>query len=142
MQDQSVVVTSVPGEPQWDAATAWVRENHRFAVIGHITPDADDVGSMCAMIAGLHQLGKEAVGLIGQSLPLDDSLLTIPGAENILVTDELPPCDAIIVVDCGSSARMGALEEAVMRRESDVILIDHHASKAPKIGRASCRERV
>ena len=29
MQDQSVVVTSVPGEPQWDAATAWVRENQR-----------------------------------------------------------------------------------------------------------------
>jgi hypothetical protein len=116
MQDQSAVAASVTGEPQWDDATAWVHENHRFAVIGHITPDADDVGSMCAMIAGLHQLGKEAVGLIGQSLPLDDSLLTIPGAEDILVTDELPPCDAIIVVDCGSSARMGALEEAVMRR--------------------------
>jgi len=128
MQDQSAVAASVTGEPQWDDATAWVHENHRFAVIGHITPDADDVGSMCAMIAGLHQLGKEAVGLIGQSLPLDDSLLTIPGAEDILVTDELPPCDAIIVVDCGSSARMGALEEAVMRRESNVILIDHHAS--------------
>ena len=53
MQDQSAVAASVTGEPQWDDATAWVHENHRFAVIGHITPDADDVGSICGMIAGL-----------------------------------------------------------------------------------------
>lgn len=115
-------------EPQWSAATARVQQHQRFVVVGHITPDADDIGSVCAVVAGLRQLGKEAVGAIGQTLMMDDALLTIPGADEVQLTEQLPPCDTIIVVDCGSPSRMGVLEQAVMQRETDVILIDHHAS--------------
>ncbi|MDF5819911.1 bifunctional oligoribonuclease/PAP phosphatase NrnA [Corynebacterium felinum] len=120
----------VSGEPDWEEATRRTLASRRFCVVGHRHPDADAIGSVCALLHILDQLGKDAVGIIGQSEPIDPALLTIPGADRIQLADSLPECDVIFVVDCGSSSRMGLVEDAVMAREQDVILIDHHASNS------------
>ncbi|AKK06176.1 exopolyphosphatase-like enzyme [Corynebacterium mustelae] len=113
----------------WAEATAKVRGNSSFCVVGHHTPDADAIGSVTALVKALTSLGKTAVGVIGQTEPIDTTLMTIPGADQIqLVAGDLPECEVIIVVDCGSASRLGTVIDAVVARITDVILIDHHAS--------------
>ncbi len=118
----------ISGQPEYQRATERVKAAQSFVVIGHINPDADAIGSVSAVVAGLKQLGKTACGIIGQPQPFDRSLCEIPGAKDIHVGGVLPPAEVLIVVDCGSSNRLGLLEEEVLMRETDVILIDHHSS--------------
>lgn len=95
-------------------------------VIGHINPDADAIGSVCAVLNVLNQLGKVGHGLIGQDHPIDQGLRSIPGADAISLANELPEADLHIVVDCGASSRTGYLEEALLADPSAVIVVDHH----------------
>lgn len=99
----------------------------RVAVVGHLRPDADAVGSVTAMVNALRSLGKKADGFIGQAQPLPANLLSIPGAGEITVSADLPAVDLVIAVDCGSLDRAGGLAEAVAAAP-ECIVIDHHAS--------------
>lgn len=98
------------------------------AVIGHVRPDADAIGSVCATVGALRQLGKQAVGLIGQADPFAANLLTIPGAREVELVDHLPEVDLIVTVDCGSIDRAGTLAGAIAARAEDTVVIDHHSS--------------
>ena len=49
---------------QWAAAAELISGARRIAVVGHIRPDADAIGSVCAVVLALEQLGKHAVDLI------------------------------------------------------------------------------
>ncbi|RNE49376.1 DHH family phosphoesterase [Corynebacterium alimapuense] len=99
-----------------------------IAVVGHVRPDADAIGSVCAMVAGLKQRGKHAVGMIGQNAEFAANLLTIPGAEDIQLTTELGQVDLVITVDCGSLDRTGALATQIQEGSNAVLVIDHHSS--------------
>ena len=110
-----------------EAARA-VAAARRVAVVGHVRPDADAIGSVCATVGALRQLGKEAVGLIGQADDFAANLLTIPGAGEVQLTDRLPDVDLIITVDCGSLDRAGTLANAISTRAEDTVVIDHHSS--------------
>ncbi|HHU67807.1 bifunctional oligoribonuclease/PAP phosphatase NrnA [Corynebacterium sp.] len=109
-------------------AAAAVTAARSVAVVGHVRPDADAIGSVCATVGALRQLGKEAVGLIGQTWPYAENLRTIPGAEEVQLVEELPDVDLIITVDCGSIDRTGRLAGAIAARVEDTLVIDHHAS--------------
>ena len=109
-------------------AAAAVTAARSVAVVGHVRPDADAIGSICATVLALRQLGKEAVGLIGQELPFAENLLTIPGAREVQLVDHLPEADLIITVDCGSIDRTGTLAGAIAARAEDTVVIDHHSS--------------
>ena len=94
------------------------------AVIGHVRPDADAIGSVGATVLALRQLGKQATGLIGQADAFAENLLTIPGAGEIGLVDKLPDVDLIITVDCGSIDRTGRLAGAIAAdagREAEAI---------------------
>lgn len=117
----------------FDRASAAVREATTCQVVGHINPDADAIGAVCAVVAGLRQCGVAAGGFIGQSHAVAEELLSIPGAEEITVAEQpLPPGEVTIIVDCGALSRTGYHEQEILRRIADnperVILIDHHAS--------------
>ena len=43
-----------------DAARLFAENAHRIAVIGHVNPDADAIGSGLAVVHAAHLLGKEA----------------------------------------------------------------------------------
>ncbi|ALU21696.1 exopolyphosphatase [Corynebacterium pseudotuberculosis] len=112
----------------WSAAERIISKAQRVCVVGHINPDPDAIGSVCATMLALEQLSKEAIGVIGQRAPLERSLLNIPRAKDVLTVDKLPDCDAIIVVDCGDVGRLGSLQPQVMRDISRVVLVDHHST--------------
>ncbi|WJZ02955.1 DHH family phosphoesterase [Corynebacterium freiburgense] len=112
---------------QWAAATKIIEQAEDIVVIGHIRPDADAIGSVCAAVAAFRSLGKRAFGCIGDQSPLSENLLSIPGAADILLVSELPVVDAVVLVDCATVDRAGACAHGVEKHDA-VVVVDHHAS--------------
>lgn len=123
------------GLPQCDIAQhRWQEITREFlaaqsvCIIGHVNPDADAIGSVCAVVAAARQLGKQAQGIIGSMEPIEAGLLGIPGASEVRGAEVLPAADVYIVLDCGASSRTGALQGQLLNDADKVIVIDHHAS--------------
>ncbi len=115
--------------PDFAAAARMIKAARSVTVVAHLRPDADAVGSACATVAALRQLGKQARAVVGQPMPIPQSLLTIPGADELRVVDRLPGGeDLIITVDCGSLDRTGMLANEIAAARARVLVIDHHAS--------------
>ncbi len=117
-----------PSGADYIAATRKLKKAKTVCVVGHKNPDADAIGSVCAMLGAIEQLGNTGIGVIGQREAIDPALLHIPGAQHIRCVDTLPECDLIVVVDCGGLGRTGTLQPEVIADPSRVILVDHHAS--------------
>jgi phosphoesterase RecJ-like protein len=103
-----------------------LRENQRFAVLGHVRPDGDALGSQLALGLSLKQLGKDVriwneEGMLEKYsfLPNAD-LLTKPPAEPEDV-------DVAIALDTAIQNRLGTALPAV-RSAKVWINIDHHPS--------------
>src|SRR4051794_33254860 len=108
-----------------------LREKDRFAVLSHVRPDGDALGSQLAMALTLKKLGKDVLvwnedGMIEKYsfLPQAD-LLTKPPAtrENV---------DVLIALDTAIQNRMGKALESV-GTSGICINIDHHPSN-PRYG--------
>lgn len=105
-----------------------IREGRAVTVMGHTRPDADAVGSVTALVAGLKQVGIPATGAIGQLDRFPENLYTIPGAAEIDCPRSLPSDGLVVAVDCGSLDRLGRLAEDAAADPDRLIVIDHHAS--------------
>lgn len=104
-----------------------LQEASTIAVVGHLRPDADAIGSVTALTSLLRRLGKTVYPLVGQVEAVPENLLSIPGAEEVVPAEELPPCDLVVCVDIADLARAGTLAPAI-GQHSNVLVIDHHAS--------------
>ncbi|ANE04258.1 DHH family phosphoesterase [Corynebacterium crudilactis] len=118
----------MPDNSQFHAASALVQDAQAISVVGHLRPDADAIGSVTATVAALQQLGKDVVGVIGQTDPMPENLLTIPGSSSVIFGHTLPESDLVIVVDCGSIERTGAFEHFIVNNRDKVLVVDHHAT--------------
>lgn len=110
------------------SAAELLRGKTRVAVVSHIRPDADAVGSACALAGGLNQIGVPASVYIGQPLPHSANLRTVPGVDAIAYGDPLPDDAFVVTVDCASIDRTGCHQAAIERDPSRVMVIDHHAT--------------
>ncbi len=96
----------------------------RFAVVSHINPDGDAVGSVLGMGLALEQAGKQVWMALCHGVPPDFRFL--PGAERIgLAIPEDVPIDMVIAVDAGDRERLGSALPADWRVDLN---IDHHAT--------------
>ena len=111
---------------QFEAAASRVRAAEKISVVAHIKPDADAIGSACALAFGLEKLGKDVRVYIGQPLPHSANMRTIPGVGRIHYGAPLPDDGLVVTVDCASADRTGSLMPAILEDPSRVIVIDHH----------------
>ena len=111
---------------QFEAAASRVRAAEKISVVAHIKPDADAIGSACALAFGLEKLGKNVQVYIGQPLPHSANMRTIPGVGRIHYGAPLPDDGLVVTVDCASADRTGSLMPAILEDPSRVIVIDHH----------------
>ena len=111
---------------QFKAAASRVRAAEKISVVAHIKPDADAIGSACALAFGLEKLGKDVQVYIGQPLPHSANMRTIPGVDRIHYAAPLPDDGLVVTVDCASADRTGSLMPAILEDPSRVIVIDHH----------------
>src|SRR5450631_2465875 len=103
-----------------------LREHHRFAVLGHVRPDGDALGSQLALALSLQLLGKDVI--VWNEDGLLEKYNFLPGGA--LLTQPPPEAqdfDVAIALDTATQNRLGTAGEAV-RRAKIWINIDHHPS--------------
>ena len=100
------------------------------AVVTHIHPDGDAVGSQIALVRLLERLGIEAVPVLPDSLPSNFQFLD-PGRQCLTPDDPraeraIARADCLAVVDVSRSDRLGKLMQPVLAAGGRRVCIDHH----------------
>jgi bifunctional oligoribonuclease and PAP phosphatase NrnA len=103
-----------------------LREHHRFAVLSHVRPDGDALGSQLALALSLQLLGKDV------TVWNEDGLLEkydfLPGGQRLTRPPPQPrDFDVAIALDTATQNRLGTAGESV-RHAKIWINIDHHPS--------------
>jgi phosphoesterase RecJ-like protein len=105
---------------------AVLRAHERFAILSHVRPDGDALGSQLGLALSLSKLGKTVM------LRNEDGLLEkysfLPGGEFLQTPQGEPQdFDVAIALDTATQARLGTATELV-RSAKIWINIDHHPS--------------
>src|SRR5437868_3829999 len=132
-------MTSIPAPPgapgraagRWSGIAATLRTARQVAVITHIHPDGDAVGSAMALVRILRHLGVAAHPILPDALPHNFQFLD-PEDETCVAGDpraehRIAGADVIAVVDVSRSDRLGRLMQPVLAAAGRRICIDHHA---------------
>jgi phosphoesterase RecJ-like protein len=101
-----------------------IREDSRFVLATHESPDGDALGSLVGMQQLLTTLGKDSAMFIApDDLPLPDEYSLFP-LEGLI---QVPPADVaertVVFLDCGNIDRNSA---SVLRDGRHLLNIDHH----------------
>jgi phosphoesterase RecJ-like protein len=108
-----------------------LRAHQRFAVLSHVRPDGDALGSQLALALSLQELGKDV------TVWNEDGLLEkynfLPGGERLVRPPGQPEdFEVAIALDTATQSRLGTAGESV--RQAKIWLnIDHHPSN-PRYG--------
>lgn len=104
-----------------------IRAAQRIAIVAHISPDPDAIGSALGLMHSLAALGKQVVPLCDDGIPAE--LAFLPGIEQM--QRKLPPDfepEAVIALDASDTERLGA-NAALLEREGVLAVnIDHHVT--------------
>lgn len=117
-----------PGEGEFGAVAARLTSVSEAHIVTHIRPDADAVGSACALALGLRSLGVDATVFIGQSEPCPENVAAIPGVDEIVLGRPLPEDGVVVTTDCASIDRTGMYRHQIQADPDRVVVIDHHES--------------
>lgn len=104
-----------------------LRAADRIAIVTHISPDPDAIGSALGLTHALLALGKQVVPLVDDDLP--ETVNFLPGVE--LMQRELPPNftpDLVVSLDASDVERLGAHGALVLSGQQPVLNIDHHVT--------------
>lgn len=95
-------------------------------VSAHISPDADAVGSACALGLGLAQKGCKVTFYFEDPLPEKIRELT----RGISIVHDVPKAavDAVLITDCATKKRFGRNADQVLALGKKTLNIDHHES--------------
>lgn len=101
-----------------------IREAQTIAVVSHVNPDGDTIGSATAMRLILQEMGKDVTLFCDGKIP--DQLSFLPGHDQFRRPgDNEGPFDLLLAVDVSDIHRMGACA-ALMEKSRHTAQIDHH----------------
>lgn len=101
----------------------FIKNGKNFAVISHVSPDGDTMGSAAALLYALKKLGKKGQWFCEGNIPTD--YLKIPEIKSLVEYDKIKKFDSVIAVDVSADYRMGSCLELFNRIERKA-QIDHH----------------
>lgn len=107
------------------AVAAALRNVSRIAVVGHVGPDGDALGSMVGLARAARAAGKEAYATFGEPFVMPHQLRFLTDDALVPVSAVPTPLDVLVVVDCGDLDRLGTAGVLVDQAGS-VVVIDHH----------------
>src|SRR5205809_4401862 len=112
--------------PKFEEIAQILREHERFAVLGHVRPDGDALGSQLALALSLQALGKEV--RVWNEDGMLEKYAFVPHAELLTKPPSTPEdFDVAIALDTAIQTRLGTAVAAI--RSSKIwIRIDHHQS--------------
>jgi bifunctional oligoribonuclease and PAP phosphatase NrnA len=103
-----------------------LREHQRFAVMSHVRPDGDALGSQLALALSLQQLGKDV--RVWNEEGMLEKYSFLPRAELVTKPPSIPEdFDCAIALDTAIQSRLGTALGAV-RSAKIWVNIDHHPS--------------
>lgn len=102
-------------------------EATEVAIVSHVIPDGDCLGSMLALALALREQGKKVITVNADPVP--DMFQFLPGQEEIIPPERvtrIPPL--LVMVDSTNMERAGSGFEQWRQKTEKVINIDHHVS--------------
>lgn len=98
------------------------------AILSHVNPEGDTLGSALGCHLTLKTLGKEVATFNPDPVP--KNLRNLPGAEEVIWANRVPhPFDGYLVVDASDPGRVGGLLQG-LPAGSLIMNIDHHSTNA------------
>ncbi len=111
----------------FDEIGAILRRHKSFALVSHIRPDGDAVGSLLGLGRSLQEMGKSVVLLNENGLP--ESYGFLPGSEAIRRPGTEPvEAEVAIALDTATRPRLGEGCLAAISRVPLLLNLDHHIS--------------
>jgi len=101
-----------------------IRNSSDIAVLSHIMPDGDNIGSSLGLCNALNKINKNAVFILDDDVP--EIYKFLKGANDVKKPEFKNDFELVIVLDCGDRARLGSCEKYLEGKK--VINIDHHMS--------------
>ena len=102
----------------------FIREAQTIAVVSHVNPDGDTIGSAAAMRLILLSLGKDVTLFCDGKVP--DMLSLVPGQELFRTPDGSEgPFDLMLAVDVSDDKRLGTCA-SLIEKSKRTAQIDHH----------------
>lgn len=103
-----------------------LREHHRFAVLSHVRPDGDALGSQLALSLSLQELGKDVV--VWNEDGMLEKYNFLAGAHVVAKPPVEPQAfDVVVALDTATQQRLGTAGDAIGAAKL-WINIDHHPS--------------
>lgn len=121
-------------KPQIQQSAQLIEQSQRLAIVTHLSPDGDAMGSALGMSHWLRQMGKTQVQVIVPN-PFPDFLHWMPGTDEVLdyegnsqqANQYLQQADLIICTDFNEPKRIGCLGEQILNlSHTPKMMIDHH----------------
>lgn len=101
-----------------------IQNSSNIAILSHVAPDGDNIGSSLALYNTLKNMGANPVYILDDDIPKVYKFLK--GAQNIHKPDIVHNFDLVFVLDCGDIERLG--KSRMYINNQFVINIDHHIS--------------
>lgn len=114
----------------WDKIVDIINEGRRFIITSHLFLEGDAVGSEIALKLFLNGLGKEAIIINNEDLPVVyryfDPNYEIKFRKKEGAKINIQDFDAIFIVDVGSWNQLGDFAETIKSSTIKTVCIDHH----------------
>ncbi|WP_327584543.1 DHH family phosphoesterase [Nonomuraea sp. NBC_00507] len=118
-------------ESAWNRALHLIDQADEVALVCHVTPDGDALGSMLAVAFVLRSMGKRVAASFGdRPFEVPRLLRFLPGQEMLVPPEEFPAAPELVIsFDSSTFERLGPLSDNTARAR-EVIVVDHHPSNA------------
>jgi len=101
-----------------------LREETKFLIAVHVSPDGDALGSALALGEALKSSGKK-VSLYSRD-PVPGQYKFLPGWEKFASLQRVPVQSVLVLVDCNSPERAGVEKHHFLKS----VVIDHHSTES------------
>lgn len=131
------MITKIIAEELIQKAKKYVEKGESFAIVTHVSPDGDALGSSLGLYHFLTAYGKDNVSVIVPN-EFPAFFRWMPGAKDIVIHEKYPDfaeqllreADVIFCLDFNEPKRVEKLAEPLMAAEGRRVLIDHHLNPA------------
>jgi phosphoesterase RecJ-like protein len=114
----------------FQGAIEFLTRTQRFIITSHETPDADAIGSECAILRALRGLGKKAIILNADPIPRKLTFLDPDKLIQVLEREDQLPADlgeySLLMLDTNDAQNIGQIASLVLPRVREYFIIDHH----------------
>ena len=102
-----------------------IKDSKSIAIVSHLMPDGDNLGSCLALYTALKNYGKNVKVIIDDNIP--KLYMFLAGINEIERPNPSYRFDLLIALDCGDPERLGKCANYI-KQGTTVINIDHHIS--------------